>query len=134
VTRPVFLALEEVLALHADQIRRYGGRGGIRDLELLKSALGMPEASYGGAYLHPSLAEMAGAYLFHVVRNHPFVDGNKRAGLIAALAFLGLNGLKLDAEADALFDLVHGVAAGTVAKAEVAVFLQDHARPRGRSG
>ncbi len=132
MSRPVFLALEEVLALHADQIRRYGGRAGIRDLELLKSALGMPEASYGGAYLHPSAAEMAAAYLFHIVRNHPFVDGNKRVGLIAALAFLGLDDLRLDADADALFDLVLGVATGKLAKAEVAVFLQVHARPRKR--
>ena len=85
MSKPTFLALEEVLALHADQIRRYGGRPGIRDLELLKSALGMPEASYCGAYLHPSAVEMAAAYLFHIVRNHPFVDGNQRVGLIAAL-------------------------------------------------
>ena len=132
MSEPIFLALDEILALHADQIRRYGGRAGIRDLDLLKSALGMPEASYGGAYLHPCAVEMAAAYLFHSVRNHPFVDGNKRVGLIAALAFLGLNKLTLDADADALFDLVLGVAAGTVAKAEVAVFLQEHARPRDR--
>ena len=132
MSKPVFLALDEILALHADQIRRYGGRAGIRDLELLKSALGMPEASYGGAYLHPSAVEMAAAYLFHIVRNHPFVDGNKRVGLIAALAFLGLNNLTLDADADALFDLVLGIAAGMDAKAEVAVFLQKHVGPRGR--
>jgi death-on-curing protein len=132
VSEPIFLGLDEVLALHADQIRRYGGRAGIRDLELLQSALGAPEASYAGDYLHPSICEMAAAYLFHIVRNHPFVDGNKRAGLIAALAFLGLNGLSLDAEADALFDLVLGVAAGEIAKSEVAVFLRDHTRPRAR--
>jgi death-on-curing protein len=132
VRAPVFLALDEVLALHADQIRRYGGRSGIRDLELLKSALGMPEASYEGEYLHPSRYEMAAAYLFHIVRNHPFVDGNKRVGLIAALVFLGLNDLALDADVDALFDLVIGVAAGMVGKAEVAVFLRVHSRPRKR--
>jgi death-on-curing protein len=132
VSEPNFLALDEILALHADQIRRYGGRAGIRDLELLRSALGMPEVSHGGTYLHPSAVEMAAAYLFHIVRNHPFVDGNKRVGLIAALVFLGLNNLTLDADADALFDLVVGVAAGTLAKAEAAVFLQEHARPRDR--
>jgi death-on-curing protein len=132
VSAPVFLALDEVLALHADQIRRYGGRPGIRDLELLKSALGTPEASYGGEYLHPTPFEMAAAYLFHIVRNHPFVDGNKRVGLIAALVFLGLNDLQLDAGADVLFDLVMGVAAGAIGKAEVAVFLQEHARSRKR--
>jgi death-on-curing protein len=130
VSPPVFLRLDEVLAMHADQIRRYGGRAGIRDLELLESALGAPEASYGGDYLHPTLHEMAAAYLFHIVRNHPFVDGNKRSGLICALAFLGLNGLSLRAEPDALYPLVLGVAEGTVGKAEIAVFLQEHAGPR----
>jgi death-on-curing protein len=75
---------------------------------------------------------MAAAYLFHVVRNHPFVDGNKRTGLIAALVFLGMNNFELRAESDALFDLVMGVAAGRITKAEVAVFLQERSRPRRR--
>ena len=128
---PAFLALDEVLAFHADQIRRYGGRPGVRDLELLKSAVSTPEAAYGGDYLHTNLFEMAAAYLFHIVRNHPFVDGNKRTGLIAALAFLGLNGLELDAEPELLFELVMGVASGDATKARLAVFLQEHACPRG---
>jgi len=132
VNEPTFLGLDEVLALHADQIRRYGGRAGVRDLELLKSALAMPAQSYAGDYLHTSLFEMASAYLFHSVRNHPFVDGNKRAGLISALAFLGLNGQSLDVDADPLFELVFGVAAGVVAKSDVAVFLRDHSHPRRR--
>ena len=127
---PEFLGLDEVLALHAGQIRRYGGRPGVRDLGLLQSALAMPEASYANDYLHTNLFEMAAAYLFHIVRNHPFVDGNKRTGLIAALAFLGLNDLELQAEADPLVALVTGVAAGEVGKAEVAVFLQAHSRRR----
>ncbi len=129
---PVFLGLDEVLALHADQIRRHGGRPGIRELALLRSALGVPEATYEGAYLHTNLFEMAAAYLFHIVRNHPFEDGNKRTGLIAALAFLGLNDLRLRAEPDALFELVVGAADGRVTKAQLAVFLQEHAGPSAR--
>jgi death-on-curing protein len=132
VREPAFLGLDEVLALHADQIRRYGGRAGVRDLALLTSALATPEASYDGDYLHTNLFEMAAAYLFHIVRNHAFVDGNKRTALIAALAFLGMNDLRLDADADVLVELVIGVAAGSTTKAEVAVFLQDHSRPRQR--
>ena len=128
---PSFLGLDEILALHADQIRRYGGRAGVRDLELLRSALATPEATYAGDYLHTDLFEMAAAYLFHIIRNHPFVDGNKRTGLMAALAFLGLNGLELQAEPDSLVAVVMGVAAGEVGKAEVAVFLKEHSRPRG---
>ena len=125
-----FLTLDEVLALHADQIRRYGGRRGIRDVELLKSALGTPQVTFDDALLHPTLPEIAAAYLFHLLKNHAFIDGNKRVGLVAALAFLGLNDVSIEADPDELTELVLGVAAGKVSKAEVAVFLQDLARPR----
>jgi death-on-curing protein len=126
VSAPVFLTLDEVLALHADQIERYGGRPGLRDLGLLESALAAPQATFGGDFLHPSLPEMAAAYLFHLVKNHPFIDGNKRAGLAAALAFLGLNGKWLEVDPDELADLVIAVAAGTADKAQVAVFARAH--------
>jgi len=130
VNDPAFLTLDEVLAIHADQIRRYGGRPGIRDQALLQSALGTPETTFEGEYLHTDVFEMAAAYLFHIARNHPFIDGNKRAALMAALVFLGLNDLELAVNPDALFELVSGVAAGGVAKAPVAVFLQQHSRRR----
>jgi death-on-curing protein len=130
VSEPEFLALDEVLALHADLVRRYGGAAGLRDLALLQSALAMPEASYGGERLHGSQFEMAAAYLFHLARNHPFVDGNKRVALMCALVFLGLNGHRLDADADELYALVAGAAAGEVDKAAVAVFLRQHCVPR----
>jgi death on curing protein len=68
---PLFLSVEDVIEIHADQIQRYGGSLGIRDVELLHSALGMPEAGFGDRYLHGDLFEMASAYLFHVVQNHP---------------------------------------------------------------
>jgi len=123
-----FLSLDEVLALHADQISRYGGEAGVRDLGLLKSALAMPQARFGGQWLHPTLHEMAAAYLFHLIRNHPFIDGNKRAGLVCAIAFLGLNGLELIADPDDLVELVLGVAEGRTDKAQVAVFLKANTR------
>ena len=123
---PVFLTLDEVLALHADQIERYGGSQGIRDMGLLESALAVPAATFGGQFLHGSFHEMAAAYLFHLTQNHPFIDGNKRVGLMAMLAFLGLNDLRLAAREDELVALVLGVAAGRVSKAEVAVFVQRH--------
>lgn len=126
---PVFLTLDEMLALHADQLERYGGRPGLRDLGLLESALAAPQAGFGGQLLHPTLPEMAGAYLFHLVKNHAFIDGNKRAGLAAALAFLGLNDLRLEAPEDEVVELVLGVAAGRAGKPEVAVFLRAHLQP-----
>ena len=127
--KPVFLALDEVLALQADQIERYGGEAGVRDPGLLSSALAMPQATFGGEWLHPTLPEMAAAYLFHIVRNHPFVDGNKRAGLISAIAFLGLNDQELVADPDELVELVVAVAAGEADKSQIAVFLKEHTRP-----
>ena len=126
MAEPVFLSLDEVLAIHADQIRRYGGSHGVRDMGLLASALAMPQASFGGVYLHTSLAEMAAAYLFHVAQNHPFVDGNKRAALASALAFLWLNDHYLEAEEDELTDLVMAIAASRVGKSEAAVFISRH--------
>jgi death-on-curing protein len=121
--------LEQVLALHADQIRRYGGSAGIRDLGLLQSALAMPLASFGGQYLHPSLHEMASACLFHLVQNHPFIDGNKRIGLAATIAFLGLNDLWLESGPDELIEIVLTVARGEIGKPEIAVFLRDRCIP-----
>jgi len=118
-----FLTLDEVLAIHAHQVSRYGGALGIRDRGLLESALAMPQATFGDEILHPSLHEQAAAYLFHIVRNHPFIDGNKPVGLASCLAFLRLNDVRVRASDDDLVHLVLGVASGDRSKADVAVFL-----------
>lgn len=123
---PVFHTLDEVLEIHCDQIERYGGRGGIRDMALLQSAVAMPQASFGGKYLHTDLFEMAAAYLFHIVRNHPFVDGNKRTGTVAALVFLALNGKEVRVTNAALVQTVLSVARGETGKSEIAQFLRKH--------
>ena len=91
-----FLTLEEVIILHTDQIERYGGSPGIRDEGLLRSAHAQAEAQFGGAYLHDSIVAMAAAYLYHLVQNHPFIDGNKRIGAAAATAFLAFNGYEIN--------------------------------------
>jgi death-on-curing protein len=124
-----FLSLEQVLAIHADQVRRYGGGLGVRDLGLLKSALATPQASFSGQYLHPTLHEMAAAYLFHLTQNHPFLDGNKRIGLAAAIAFLGLNDTWLESDPAELLEMVRSVARGRIGKPEIAVFLRDRCIP-----
>ena len=80
---PDFLTLDEVLRIHLDQIERYGGQSGLRDLGLLESAVNMPRASFAGRHAHTDLFEQAAAYLFHIVSNHPFIDGNKRTGSAA---------------------------------------------------
>ena len=132
MSEPVFLTLDEVLAIHSDQIRRYGGASGIRELSLLRSAIAMPETSFDGEYLHGNVFEMAAAYLYHIAANHPFLDGNKRTALMCALVFLGLNDQRLDAKHDSIYELVDGVAAGNTDKSTVAVFLRDHCRDRCR--
>lgn len=119
-----FLQVNEVLAIHQDQIERYGGGEGLRDPGLLISAVETPRAMFGGAYLHADLFEMAAAYLFHLVRNHPFVDGNKRTGAAAALVFLDLNGTELNISDEALVELVLGVALGAIDKSAVAAVLR----------
>jgi death on curing protein len=125
---PLFLTLEEFLAIHEDRIRKYGGSSGLRDLGLLQSALGNVEATFGGEFLNQTLFEMAAAYLYSICRNHPFLDGNKRTALACALAFLWLNGAKIQSPEDDLYDLVIGAAEGRVSKAAVAVFFEQHGR------
>jgi len=122
-----FLTTEDVLSIHADQIEQYGGEDGVRDLGLLEAAVAMPRASFGGAFLHADMFEMAAAYLFHIVQNHPFVDGNKRAGTAAALVFLDLNGIEVNIAEDALVALVLSVAQGQTDKPQIATALRDHA-------
>jgi death-on-curing protein len=126
----LFLTLDEVLSFHAEQIRLFGGSSGIRDMGLLQSAMGSVEATFGGAFLHETIFSMAASYLYGICRNHPFTDGNKRTAVGAALTFLELNGVEVDADEDAFYDLVIGVAEGRVSKASVTVFLEEHATKR----
>ena len=120
----LFLMLDEVLTLHDAQIGLFGGSRGIRDIALLESALGNAEAIFGGQGLHQTAAEIAAAYLYGICHNHPFVDGNKRTAAAAALVFLDMNGIEIDAGEDELYDLVIGVAEGRISKAAVAVFFE----------
>jgi len=124
---PDFLTLEDVLLLHSDQVDLYGGEHGVRDLGLLESAVAMPQASFGGELLHKDLFEMSAAYLFHIVQNHPFIDGNKRTGAVAALVFLDLNGIEIDAPEGSVYDLTMSVAKGDSGKPEIAAFFRERA-------
>ena len=124
----VFLSLDDIPESHLNQIDIYGGSHGIRDIGLLESAIAQPEASYGGQYMHADIFEMAAAYLYHLVMNHPFVDGNKRVGLESALIFLEVNDALLDANDDELVDLVLKTTAGRVGKPEIAEFFRTHCK------
>ena len=121
---PDFLDVEDVLQIHAAQIERFGGSAGIRDQGLLESALGQPQVAFGGEFMHPDLFSMAAAYFFHLVSNHPFVDGNKRVGLAAAIIFLKLNGISIRTGTEALFASTMQVAQGGADKEQIVVVLR----------
>jgi death-on-curing protein len=125
---PVFLTLDEILEIHKDQIDRHGGSLGLRDMHLLESAIGMPMTGFGELYLHNDIFEMAAAYLFHLVQNHPFVDGNKRTGAVVAFVFLKMNGFTLSAVQHDYESLVRSVAQGKVDKTTIAKFVRAHCK------
>ena len=123
---PDFLTLDEILRIHRDQIERYGGSLGVRDQGLLESAIAMPQARFGGQYAHTDLCEMGAAYLFHLTKNHSFIDGNKRVGTAAALVFLEMNGVSVEATNEEIAALTLGVAEGKTSKSAVAEFFRKH--------
>lgn len=118
------------MAIHADQIDTYGGATGLRDRSGLLSAIAQPAASFGGELLHSTTFEQAAAYLFHLAMNHPFIDGNKRTAIAAALVFLDVSGRKCVATDDELFELIHRVTGGEIAKDGLAEFFRDRTERR----
>ncbi len=124
---PLFLDIERIFRVHRSLIERYGGTEGVRDVGLLHSALAMPQASFGGEHLHTDLFEMAAAYLYHIVQNHPFLDGNKRVGSAAAIIFLAMNDVAIEADEEGLVELTLSVATGQAGKAEIAEFFRTRA-------
>ena len=124
----IFLDVDTVLAIHARMIQEYGGGTGLRDQGLLEAAAAMPSASFGGRFLHEGIAAMAAAYLFHLCKNHPFVDGNKRVALASAIAFLLLNDHELMASKPDAEHLTLGVANGSISEDEAIAFFRKHVR------
>jgi len=122
--QPLFLDIDRILRTHVSLIERYGGQEGVRDVGLLHSAIAMPQASFGGELLHKDLFEMAAAYLYHIVQNHPFLDGNKRTGAAAAIIFLAMNDVELEADEEGLVNLTLDVAQGKAGKQQIAEFFR----------
>lgn len=122
---PTFLRVDEILQIHEDQSRRHGGDQRIHDPTMLLSAVAMPQATFGGDFLHRDLFEMGAAYLFHLVQNHPFKEGNGPTGAVATLVFLVLNGIKVEVDDDDLVELVMDVARGRAEKPDIADFLRN---------
>ncbi|MCC5778212.1 type II toxin-antitoxin system death-on-curing family toxin [Nitratireductor sp. B36] len=122
-----FHSRDFVEALHVEQLRLHGGASGVRDEGALESALHRPLQKQ--AYEEPDLCALAAAYLFGIVKNHPFVDGNKRTGLAAADLFLFFNGLSMEAEQEDVIQLVLLVAAGEIDEEGASRFFRDHTVP-----
>lgn len=120
---PRFLELSEILLIHDVQIARFGGMPGIRDRGLLESALAQPKATFGGELLHPTIHEQAIAYLYHMAKNHPFIDGNKRTAFAAMDVFLRVNGYVLKLTDTQIYNLVLQVVQGALSKEELANYL-----------
>ena len=111
--------------IHTEAIARFGGSEGVRAIALLESAVAAPQASFGGKSPYRDLAEVAAAYLYYLCRNHPFVDGNKRAALGACIVFLRLNGVEPKVDGPEWEDLVLAIAAGTLDRGEATVRLRE---------
>src|SRR6516164_8220503 len=112
----IFLTLEEIIQIHDDLISKYGGLHGIRDMGLLVSAIEMPKAAMFGEYLHEFIFDKASAYLFHIVCNRAFLDGNKRTGAAATLIFLIQNGYEVQYNISEFEEMVCKVAEGEFSK------------------
>ena len=122
---PVFLSYDQVRLIHDRMISEYGGAEGLREPGLLESAVAMPLSQYEGHFLHKDIASMTGAYLFHLCRNHPFVDGNKRTALASALLFAMVNGYQVKASDNELEELTCRTADSEKSKDEVIGFFRE---------
>ena len=121
-----FLTLSEVLLILEDQIRNYGGAYGVRDINLLSSAIYLPESSFDGKYLHETIPAMAAAYTYHLCQNQPFVDCNKRVALASALVFLDINGYEFNCKDEILYSKIMDTAKGEMKKDDLIKFYEKH--------
>lgn len=124
MNQPIFIPKKVILLLHEQLIDRYGGATGLRDENLLDSAIEQPKAIFDGDFLHESLYHMAAAYGFHLCMNHPFVDGNKRIALVAIDVFLQRNGYEIIASEEETYQIIIKLSAGQLTKPDLAEWLK----------
>ena len=123
-----FIPEAVVLVVHADLLRRYGGRPGIRDRNLLASALAQPKMTAGGKFLHRTIFDKAAAYGYHLCQNHPFIDGNKRIAFVVMDMFLQRNGWELCASERDAYATMITLASGKLTKSALAARLKEQSR------
>lgn len=120
-----FLPIRFVLTYQERLIELFGGTKGVRDMGLLESTLAQPQASFDGVWLHRDVWEMGAAYAFHLCKNHPFIDGNKRIAAVAMGTFLEINGYPLRVDEVELYRTVMALAEGRLDKAGLAAWLRE---------
>ena len=124
MNEPVWLEIDIVLDVHAEQLALFGGADGIRDIGLLESALARPKNKYG--YGESSLPGLAATYGFGIARNHPFLDGNKRSAFASIIVFLGLNGVDFDVPPEEATAMMIGLAAGEISENGLTRWIGDN--------
>jgi death-on-curing protein len=124
VIEPEWLDIDIVLDLHAEQLALFGGADGVRDRNLIESALGRPQHKF--AYEEVDLAALAAAYAFGIAKNHPFVDGNKRTAFASMIVFLGLNGIDFDVPPQDATVMIISLASGEVSEESFARWIRDN--------
>ena len=121
-----FIPKEVVLTIHADLLQRYGGEPGLRDVGLLESALAQPKMTFDGKYVHKTLFDKTAAYGFHVCKNHPFVDGNKRVAFVLMDIFLQKNGWEIILPEEEVYRMMMNLASGKLTKIQLSSWLKEH--------
>ena len=121
-----YLTLNEVIELHRVLIQQFGGANGLRDLGGLESAIAQPRMTFSGEELYPTIVEKAAAICYSIVKNHPFVDGNKRAGHAAMEIFLVLNGYEISAPVDEQEQIILQIASSKMSRAHFEAWLRAH--------
>ena len=120
------ITIQEALEIHKILIEQFSGGSGLRDLSLLESALQRPFQTFDGSELYSTPIQKSAVILESIVKNHPFVDGNKRVAIAATELFLQCNGYRLSADNDALFDLTMACAASQLGPEEIRIWLEQH--------
>ncbi len=121
-----FIPDEIVVPIHTDLLQRYGGQAGLRDRNLLDSALAQPKMTFTGKFVHKTLFDKAAAYGYHICMNHPFVDGNKRVAFVIMDIFLQKNNYAIAADEEEAFSIIMALASGKLTKAQLAIWLKEH--------
>jgi len=120
------LSIETVIAMHSELITQSGGLDGIRDTTMLDASINSPFHTFDGQYLYPTIQAMAAHLAFSLIKNHPFLDGNKRIGILSMLVFMDINGIPVDCTDDELITLGLGLADSSIVEPELIEWIISH--------